>query len=411
VYIGDRSLGNLYLTRRAGDVSFNADDERAIEVLASQAGAVLEEKRLLALLVEERAQLQAERARLQAVLDTAPVGILFVEAETDRVMANAWANRVFGRPIAPEEGRAQYAGKMVDAQGQPVPLEAFPSSRALRGETVEAVELLLIRSDRSRTPIRMSAAPLHDADGHLTGAVVVSEDVTAQKQLERERTEWTAVITHDLRQPVTIILGYAELLHRHLERLGAAADDRRAAEHILTSAQSLSRMVGDLLDVARIEARRLTIRRQRTEFLALVWEVLDRTQQVTSGHPMQLDVREPIPPLEIDPARIEQVLGNLLSNAAKYSEPATPIGLSIERRGAAVEVTVSNVGPGIAPDEVPRLFERFYRTPEAQAGERAGIGLGLYIAKGLVEAHGGRIWVESVPGQITTFHVTLPVTS
>jgi signal transduction histidine kinase len=279
----------------------------------------------------------------------------------------------------------------------------------LRGETVEASDLILVRPDGSRVPIRLSAAPVRDASGRLIGAVAVTEDVTAQKQLERERTEWTSVITHDLRQPVTIVLGYATLLQRHLEQSGAPEDDQRSAAHVVASAQNLSRMVSDLLDVSRIESRRLAIRRQRTNLVALVFAVLDRTRQVTAGHPLQLDVREPIPVLEMDPARIEQVLGNLLSNATNYSAPDAPIGLSIERRGAEVEVAVSNIGPGIAPDELPRLFERFYRTREAQAGEKSGIGLGLYIAKGLIEAHGGRIWAESMPGQITTFHFTLPV--
>jgi signal transduction histidine kinase len=260
-------------------------------------------------------------------------------------------------------------------------------------------------------PLRESAVPLLDARGRVTGAVFVVEDVTAQKQLERERTEWTSVISHDLRQPVTIILGYAALVHRHLERLGAPDEACHAADHILTAAHNLDRMIGDLLDVSRIESRRLTIQRRRTDVLALVQEVLDRTQPVTAGHPVQLEVREAIPLLEVDPARIEQVLGNLLSNAAKYSEPAAPIGLTLKRRDAEVEVAVCNSGVGIAPDEVPRLFQRFYRTREAQAEGRPGIGLGLYITKGLVEAHGGRIWVESVPGQITTFHITLPVPS
>jgi PAS domain S-box-containing protein len=401
LFFRDRPAGNLYLARRAGEVSFGADDVRAMGVLAVHAGAVLEEGRLRALLAEEG-------GRLQAVLDTAPVGIVFVDAATDRVVANTWATRVFGRPFVPEEGRAQYAQNVLDPQGRPAHLEDLPSSRALRGETVQAVDLLFVRPDGSRMAIRESAAPLHDARGRVTGAVFVVEDVTAQKQLERERTEWTSVITHDLRQPVTIILGYAALLHRHLERSGASDDDRRAAEHILTSAQNLDRMIGDLLDVSRIESRRLTIRRQSTELPALVQEVLDRSQQVTAGHPVQLEVRAAIPPVEVDPARIEQVLGNLLSNAAKYSEPDAPIGLVIARRGAAVEVAVSNSGVGIAPDEVPQLFERFYRTREVQGDGRPGIGLGLYIAKGLVEAHGGSIWAESVPGQITTFHVTLP---
>jgi signal transduction histidine kinase len=219
------------------------------------------------------------------------------------------------------------------------------------------------------------------------------------------------VIAHDLRQPVTVIHGYAAVLQGHLERSDSHGEDRRAAEHILISAQNLNRMISDLLDVSRIESRRLTIQPRSTDLPALMREVLDRTQQVTAGHPVQLEARDAIPLLELDPERIEQVLGNLLSNAAKYSNPDAPIGLSIERRGAAVEVAVRNTGPGIASDAVPRLFERFYRTREAQTERRPGIGLGLYIAKGLVEAHGGRIWVESVPGQITTFRFSLPVPS
>jgi PAS domain S-box-containing protein len=404
VYFHNHAVGNLYLARRAGEVSFSAEDERIVGVLASHAGAVLEEGRLRALLAEER-------VRLQTVLDTAPVGIVFVDAATDRVVANTRASQLFGFPIIPEAGRTQFLGRRLDPQGRGLPLEALPSSRALQGETVEAVDLLFVQPDGSRTPIRENAAPLYNTRGRVNGAVFVVEDVTAQKQLERERSEWTAVITHDLRQPVTVILGYATFLHRHLERAGGEDDDRRAAEHILTSARNLSRMVSDLLDVARIESRRLTIRPQPTDLPALVQQVLDRNLQVTVGHPIQLQIDEAIPLLEVDPARIEQVIGNLLSNAAKYSEPATPIGITVERREAEVEVAVSNSGPGIAPEEVSRLFERFYRTQEAQAGERPGIGLGLYITKGLVEAHGGRIWVESVPGQITTFHITLPIPS
>jgi signal transduction histidine kinase len=376
----------------------------AVIAIVLGARAVLEEGRLRALLGEER-------RRLQAVLDTVPAGIVFVEAETDRVLVNAWAARLLGSPVIPDAGRAQFLGRLLDHQGRALRLEAFPSSRALRGETVEAVDLLFVRPDGSHMPIRENVGPLHDARGRVTAAVAVFTDVTAQKQLERERGEWTSVITHDLRQPVTVILGYAAVLQGHLERSEAHGDERRAAEHILTSAQNLNRMISDLLDVSRIESRRLTIKRQRTDLSTLVREVLDRTQLVTAGHPVQLVVRESIPPLALDPERIEQVLGNLLSNAAKYSDPDSPIRLAIERRGAVVEVAVSNSGPGIAPDELPRLFERFYRTQEALEERRPGIGLGLYIAKGLVEAHGGRIWVESVPGQITTFGFTLPVPS
>jgi signal transduction histidine kinase len=212
-----------------------------------------------------------------------------------------------------------------------------------------------------------------------------------------------------MRQPIAIIHGYAALLLQALERAGTQRDHRQAAEYILSEARNLNRMIADLLDVSGIESRRLAIQLERTDLPSLIRGVLDRTQGVTAGHRVHLEVRGTIPPLALDPARIEQVLGNLLSNAAKYSEAAAPIGLGVERRATAVEVAVRNVGPGIAPDELSQLFQRFYRTREARVQGRPGIGLGLYIARGLVKAHGGRIWAESVPGQITTFRFTLPV--
>jgi signal transduction histidine kinase len=147
------------------------------------------------------------------------------------------------------------------------------------------------------------------------------------------------------------------------------------------------------------------------DLVALVRAVVERTAALTQGHPVRVDVAGEIPPLELDPERIEQILDNLLSNAAKYSYPTTEIVVEIERCGAAVEVSVTNQGDGIAPEELPRLFRRFYRTVEARAGQVAGVGLGLYITKGLVEAHGGRIWAESTPGQTTTFRFTLPTRS
>jgi signal transduction histidine kinase len=131
--------------------------------------------------------------------------------------------------------------------------------------------------------------------------------------------------------------------------------------------------------------------------------------QVTEGHSVRIQTTKPIPPIELDPVRIEQVLSNLLSNAAKYSAPDSDILLTVEPRGAAVRVAVTNRGPGIGPDELPKLFSRFYRTREAEQGGVAGIGLGLYISKGLVEAHGGTISAESIPGNTTTFAFTLPV--
>jgi signal transduction histidine kinase len=182
---------------------------------------------------------------------------------------------------------------------------------------------------------------------------------------------------------------------------------RVQVEHILASAIQLNRMIADLLDVSRIESRRLTLDCQLVDFPAFVRTVVERSAALTAGHPVRVTIVGEIPPLELDPGRIEQVLGNLISNAAKFGYSDTEIVLAVERRDAEIEISVTNQGPGIAPEELPKLFRRYYRTAEARAAQVAGIGLGLYITKGLVEAHGGRIWAESIPGQTTTFRFTL----
>lgn len=137
-------------------------------------------------------------------------------------------------------------------------------------------------------------------------------------------------------------------------------------------------------------------------------EVVERVEAITSGHSVRVVVQGTIPPVDVGPARVEQVLGNLLSNAAKYGYPNTEILVHLQRTVGAAKVSVTNEGEGIPPEEQARLFTRFHRTQPAEKGPVKGLGLGLYISKGLVETHGGRIWVESIPGKTTTFHFTLP---
>lgn len=140
----------------------------------------------------------------------------------------------------------------------------------------------------------------------------------------------------------------------------------------------------------------------------LIEDVVERTAEITAGHPVRTAFRKDVPPVEADPGRLEQVLGNLLSNAAKYSHPDTEILVEAERQGDGVLLRVTNHGPGIEPENLERIFSRFHRTESALRGDAPGLGLGLYITRGLVVAHGGRIWVESKPGESTTFCVRLP---
>jgi PAS domain S-box-containing protein len=351
--------------------------------------------------------LATERSRVQAILDSASNAIFYVDAATDHVQANPEAERLVGHPIIPENGRAQFIGQIHDPEGHAVPRQDLPASRALQGDTPQRRELLIAQSDGAKVPVLANAAPVRTPDGRVPGAVVVLQDISALKELERVREEWTSVVAHDLRQPVALIGGYAGLLARDLA--SASPQLKAYVEDIRAGARQLNRMIADLLDASRLEANRLALARRPVDLGALVREVVERADPFTDGHAVWLSVQGAIPPLDVDPGRIEQVLVNLLSNAAKYGRAETPIEVRVAARGSEVEVAVTNEGPGIPPDELGGLFARFHRARSARQDETSGIGLGLYIAKGLVEAHGGRIWAESVPGETTTFRFTLPV--
>ena len=353
-----------------------------------------------------RGAVELERARLQTILDNAPTAIIFVDARTGQVLSNPVTSEMMGRHLTPEGGTAQYVGQILDTSGRVVPLDELPSSRALRGESVLDQDYVVAQTGGRQIPVRLSAAPVRDNTGQILGAVVVAQDISALKELERLREEWTSIIAHDLRQPVTVISGYADLLARQADNYPAPMKTR--IEHIVTSTNQLKRMIADLLDVSRIEARRLQLERRTVDLVALVREVIERAVQVAEDHPIRVSAVDSLPCEGVDPGRIEQVLVNLISNAAKYGYAGSEILVEIRQNGHAAEVSVTNRGPGIPPEELTRLFTRFYRARSGRPEQVAGLGLGLYITKGLVEAHGGRIWVESVPGQTTTFRFTLP---
>jgi signal transduction histidine kinase len=163
------------------------------------------------------------------------------------------------------------------------------------------------------------------------------------------------------------------------------------------------------LDASRIDVRRLTLDRQRARLPELVTQVVDHCAEFLRGHDVRIRPPGPLPDVDADPVRFEQILTNLLSNAAKYGDPGGAIELALRPLDGVVEVSVTNQGPGLRADETERLFQRFYRAERARVAEREGLGLGLYIAKGLVEAHGGQIAVESKPEGPTRFSFTLPI--
>jgi signal transduction histidine kinase len=218
------------------------------------------------------------------------------------------------------------------------------------------------------------------------------------------------VVAHDLRGALTPVRGFADLLIRFSKTEQVPESWQRALETISANSRRMERMIEDLLDVSRIEARRLALIKRSVNLPMLVRGIIERSRELTKDHPVKLVLGEgPFRQTEVDPDRIEQILVNILSNAAKYSYPESDITVTIEQRPHEILISVFNLGVGIATEDREQLFTRFHRTSQAQEENIPGLGLGLYIAKGLVEAHGGRIWVESEPGKYATFRFTLPV--
>jgi PAS domain S-box-containing protein len=303
---------------------------------------------------------ERERALFQTILESAGNAIIYVNAMSGKLRVNPQAEKLFGHAFAQNAGREQYVDQLRFPDGRPVPSSDLASTHALEGEPVAWQELVVIRTDGSEVPVLETAAPVLVAPGEVAGVVVVFQDITVMKQLARVREEWIAVIAHDLRQPITIITGYVKLLARAINP--SSTQVGRFFGHILTSAQQLNRMVEDLLDISRIEAHRLALERKPVDLPALVRSVVDRSAEITRGHVVTVDVRGAIPPVDADPGRIEQVLGNLLSNAAKYGASGSTIDVVIEVLEDTVSVAVTNHGRGIADEDVRDLFKRFSRT-------------------------------------------------
>jgi signal transduction histidine kinase/DNA-binding NarL/FixJ family response regulator len=274
-----------------------------------------------------------------------------------------------------------------------VPLEA-------RGAVVGA--LVLARAGvRGPGPTDVAAA---EELGALAGLAVHNATLYAQAQrAARMRDEVLGVVAHDLRNPLMAISMYAHVLHEG----GLTPPQAEWVDVVLRNTERMNRLIQDLLDVSALEAGRLRVQPVPCAAGPLTAEALQLLEPQARAAGVRLSrVTSPVPPVRADRERVLQVLSNLLGNAVKFTPAGGAVELAVESRGAEVVFTVRDEGPGIAAEDVPRVFDRFW---QGAGTRRGGAGLGLAIARGIVESHGGRIWVESVPGAGSTFSFTLPV--
>ena len=357
---------------------------------------------------------EAEKRRLTALVESSPVGVMVVDAATRTFASvNKEAERILGMSPEPGSTLVRYHELAIYSRtdGKQYEDGERPLARALgRGEVVRAEEILLNRPDGRTLTILVNATPIYSDDGSIVSAVAVIQDMTPLEEMERMRNEFLAMVSHELRGPLTTIKGSAATV-LSTTRPFSPMETRSFFRTIDQQTDLLSDLVSNLLDVTRIEAGALVVDPEPTDVNDLIEEAVNTFRRGGSLQPVQVDLPSDLPHISADSQRVTQVLNNLLSNASKYSPATSPIRVTASLEEPYLAVSVIDEGQGVTADQLPRLFRKFSRARLEEGQENVeGHGLGLAICKGIVEAHGGRIWVESRgEGDGARFTFTIPI--
>jgi PAS domain S-box-containing protein/excisionase family DNA binding protein len=335
--------------------------------------------------------------RLAAIVASSDDAIIAKTLDGTIVDWNGGAERLYGYSAAEIIGRP--IALLVPAD-RPDELPAI-MERLQRGERIDHYETERVTKDGRRLCVSVTISPLRDGSGRIVGASAIARDISERRAMERLQQDFLAMVSHELRNPLTSVKGLAQLMQRR------GAYNPRAVEGIIAQTNHLNRLIGDLLDVTRLEAGRLELQCEPLDLVAFVAESLDQARAQAPDQIFTLAAPASPVPGCYDRDRLHQVLQNLLSNAIKYA-PDGAVAVRVTIDNAYARISVSDQGPGISADDSPKLFDRFYRAAATADGAK-GFGIGLYVARMLVEAHGGRIWVESRPGQGCEFTFTLPL--
>jgi two-component system phosphate regulon sensor histidine kinase PhoR len=342
--------------------------------------------------------LTEERNLSSAILGSMVEGVAVVNSSERLLFANTGFAEILGLDVPPQSGSA-----LVEVVRQTELLEAVRA--VVKGES--RVETEIVTGTLRQHFFAVTVASVRAAD--TLGAVIVLHDITELRKLERVRRDFVANVSHEFKTPLTAIQGFAETL------LGGAIDDPqnrlRFLEIILEHSRRLARLTDDLLKLSKMDADKLELEIRRLSVSQFVESCIETTQRTAAEKDLRVSVnlQQPLPDIAADRRRLAEVLQNLLDNAMQYTPAGGQIMVGASANGAEVTMTVSDTGIGIPQADQSRIFERFYRVDVARSREVGGTGLGLSISKHLVEAHGGRIWVESEVGQGSEFHFTVPI--
>ena len=403
----DVSVGNFFIAEKECGKEFTSADEEIVTLFASQAATAIANARA------HRAE-QRARTELETLIEISPVGVVVFDGPTGELVSiNQEARRIFsglGQPgLALEELKHSLTWQRAD--GREVALAEFNMAQLVsRGETVRAEEMTFTVPDGRSVKTLMNATPIRSADGTVERAVVTLQDLSPLQEFDRLRATFLAIVSHELRAPLISIKGSTATV------LGASptpdpTEMLQFFQVIDRQADLMRGLIADLLDHGRIVTGTLSVSPEPMEVAELVDQASSAFVSGAGRHPLSMDLPEDLPQVMADRARIVQVLNILLSSAARHSPDSSSIRISAALDGVHMAISVTDKGRGVPPDRLPHLFSTY---AAAASGKRqpgqAGVGLGLAICKGLVEAQGGRIWADSEgPGRGTRVTFTVPV--
>jgi signal transduction histidine kinase len=411
---GNETLGAIFIFRRWGR-RFSANDRQMLASFADQAAIAVHNAQLYE-------QVSREKRRLDAIIEYNADGVMIVDAAHRIQVFNRAMAALSGWPAADALGREhdeiiRWAGidtgiDLATAEAGGWPLARRPGADDAPQTGTRNIQPLYVegdlrRRDGSTVSVGATYAPLLSRDGRLVNIILNVHDITRFREAEELKSRFVSVISHELKTPVSLIKGYAGTLRRK-----DASWDRETLQESLAvieeESDRLNELIDNLLDASRLQAGALPLHVEPVMLDDLVRRVVEKFRPQTRQHRFVLDFPPDLPSVQGDEARLEQVVSNLLTNAIKYSPSGGTITLAGRVLPDSVVVTVTDQGIGIAPVEQARVFDAFYRVDDAPTRRTQGTGLGLYLARAVVEGHGGKLSVESEPGQGAAFSFSIP---
>ncbi len=349
--------------------------------------------------------LRQSEERYRTLYEDAPIAYFSVGANSYIERANRSATELLGYSLDELVGRPVSDLYADTPNGKAKALELFRSF--LAGEEIRNQELEMRRADGSNVWISLSVRPIRDKEGRVVASRSAVVDISERKRLGEMKDEFIGLVSHELRTPLTVIMGCLNTVLSEGARL-SPEDTQQLLEDAAQETESLSHLLGNLLELSRAQAERLFLYTEPISIQNVIQETISKISRQSPAHQFSIDLPKGLPPVDADSLRLERILLNLLQNAVKYSPPGSQTRVFATEEKEHLVIGISDQGSGISPHDQAKLFRPFERLESSEPSRAKGIGLGLLVCKRLVEAHGGQIWVESEPGQGSTFFFTLP---